>query len=130
LVESKAIRKAFPMTNRSMTPLRWLGLALVVAIGLMVVFGTLAMTTYGGYYGMMGSAGWPWGLLMMGIPGVFLVLLLLAALGGLEGRSTGPSTGAPPNPLEILDQRYARGELSREDYLRIRDDLGRRPNNS
>lgn len=118
------------MTNRSMTPLRWLGLALVVAIGLMVVFGTLAMTTYGGYYGMMGSTAWPWGLLMMGVPGVFLVLLLLAALGGLEGRSAAPTLEPSAEPLEILDQRYARGELSRDDYLRIRDDLRRRPNNS
>ncbi len=118
------------MANRSMTPLRWLGLALVVAIGLMVVFGTLAMTTYGGYYGMMGSAAWPWGLLMMAVPGVFLVLLLLAALGGLEGRPTADAYAATGSPVEILNQRYARGELTREDYLRIRDDLARGPNQS
>ncbi|MEK6987756.1 MAG: SHOCT domain-containing protein [Candidatus Thermoplasmatota archaeon] len=122
------------MQSQKMTPLAWLGIALVVAIGLMVAFGTLSVTTYGGYYGMMGSGAWGWGLLMMAVPGVILFLVLWAALGGLDGRAPAPAYPAyspfPGNPLEILDNRYARGELSREEYQRMRDDLTRGPAHS
>lgn len=105
--------------ERRVKPLSWLAIALVVAIGLMALLGAVAMTTYGGYYGMMGGS-WGWGLVMMAVPGVLLVIILVAALGGLQGT---PSASTMP-PLTILDERYARGELSREEYLRARDDLG------
>ena len=37
----------------------------------------------------------------------------------------GPPGFAPGGPaLAVLDMRYARGELSRKDYLRAREDLG------
>ncbi len=109
-----------------LSPLAWLAVALVVAIGLMAVLGAWAVGTTGGYYGMMGTGGWGWGVAMMGIPVVFLILILLAALGGLsETPGTPVQAPRPTSPLEILEARYARGELSREDYLRIRDDLGR-----
>ncbi len=109
--------------DRRMNPLSWLAVALVVAIVLMIGLGTWAMTTYGGYYGMMGGS-WTWGLAMMAVPGIVLVVVLLAALGLLDepaAVSVGPVAG--PKPQTILDERYARGELSREDYLRARDDL-------
>lgn len=118
------------LTNQRMSPLAWLGIALVVAIGLMVAFGTLGLTTYGGYYGMMGSGAWGWGVVMMAVPAVILIVILLAALGGLREPVTPvsyPAYAPPPsNPMEVLEQRYARGELNREDYLRIREDLTHR----
>ena len=59
-----------------------------------------------------------WGLLIVGatwlIKGVFS--------GG--GRPLGTSGGSGAKPREILDQRYARGEIAREEYDRIRQDLG------
>lgn len=111
--------------NRRTNPLTWLAVALVVAIGLMVVFGTLAMTTYGGYYGMMGGGSWAWGLVMMAVPGTVLVMILLAAIAGLGQSPSAPAYPvSAPNPLDILAERYARGELSHEEYLRARDDLG------
>ncbi len=119
------------MTRRKMSPLMWLGIALVVAIALMVILGALGASTYGGYYGMMSGGSWGWAALMMGIPVVILIVVLLAALGGLAEPAAVPSY-APPreNPIEILEQRDARGELTREDYLRIRDDLARGPSHS
>jgi len=115
------------MANHKMSPLGWLGVALILAIGLMVAFGTLNMATYGGYYGMMGSGAWGWGLLMMAVPGAILILELWAALGGLGERAYPAAYSTYPpaegRPLEILDSRYARGELSREEYQRMRDDL-------
>ena len=119
------------MTNQRMSPLAWLGVALVVAIALMAIFGVLSFSTYGGYYGMMGSGSWGWALLMMGIPAVILIVILFAALGGLREPVGYPNYVPPPqNPLDILEQRYARGELTREDYMKIRDDLSRGPSHS
>ncbi len=113
------------MTNTRTSSLTWLAIALIVAVGLMIALGAMAMTAYGGYYGMMGSSSWGWGLVMMGVPGVILVLILLAALGGLGDHSIATGgVGRSANALDILDERYARGELSREEYLRARGDLG------
>ncbi len=112
-----------------MSPLGWLAIALVVAIGLMVAFGTLTIASFGGAYGMMGSGAWGWGLVMMAVPGAILILVLWAALGGLGNPTAAAAYPVYPpaegRPLEILDGRYARGELSREEYQRMRDDLTR-----
>lgn len=115
------------MASQKMSPLAWLGIGLVVAIALMVILGVLSFSTFGGYYGMMGSGSWGWATLMMGVPGVLLIVILLAALGGMREPAPNEMYAPPPqNPLQILEQRYARGELTREDYLKIRDDLTRR----
>lgn len=117
--------------NTKTNPLTWLAVALVVAIALMAVLGSWAMGTYGGYYGMMGSGSWGWAMLMMGIPAVILVVILLAALGGLREPVAYQASASPAQqPLEIVEQRYARGELTREDYLKLRDDLTRGPSHS
>lgn len=59
-----------------------------------------------------------WGGLIVG------AVWLARALFNAERRGSGP-TGAPrARPREILDERYARGEISREEYERIRAELG------
>jgi putative membrane protein len=78
---------------------------------------------------MMMGGGW--------ITGLVFLLLFLVLIGGLAAvvvwliarqPSTG-STGQQKQPatredsLEILRQRYARGEISREEYQTIREDL-------
>ncbi len=118
------------MPKRRISPLGWLGVALVVAIALMAIFGVLSLTTDGGYYGMMGGGAGGWGILLMAVPGAILVALLLAVLGALGDRSTTarPTEAVPsPNPLEVLDLRYAQGKLDRDEYLRIRAELTQRP---
>jgi putative membrane protein len=44
---------------------------------------------------------------------------------GEGGSAHGLQTGgaATKTPLELLDERYARGEIEREDYLRRKQDL-------
>jgi putative membrane protein len=39
-------------------------------------------------------------------------------------RSSGAPTASVQNPLEVVQLRYAKGEISREEYLAMRRDLG------
>ncbi|MEG3613719.1 SHOCT domain-containing protein [Isoptericola haloaureus] len=73
-----------------------------------------------------------WPLVTVGV--VLLVVLLVRGLGsssgGGQGQAPPPTSGRPPNRArEILDERYARGELSDEEYeerrRRLSDDGGR-----
>ena len=67
-----------------------------------------------------------WMLLIWGIAFLLIVALLkylFAKPGGKSGRDIGPETQTPPIPLDILKEAYARGEISREEYLQKRDDL-------
>lgn len=78
-----------------------------------------------GYYG--GMAG-PWMLLP-----ILFWMLVLAGIGFLVYafvRRRPVGSGAPDDPLRALSARYARGEIDREQYLRMREDLegpGRQP---
>ena len=64
---------------------------------------------------------------------LFLVLIGALVVGGiwLVSRETGSgglnfgqgSEPSPEDPLEILKQRYARGEITREEYESMREDL-------
>lgn len=57
------------------------------------------------------------GLLILGA--VWLVRAVFPGAAPLPG----PSRGPDPTARQILDQRYARGEISKEEYDRIRRDL-------
>lgn len=73
-------------------------------------------------YGMMGGFGWVFMLL--------LVVAVVAVVGGLlrdlfVGMRThrGGSGSSGPAALQILDERYARGEIDADEYQRRRADL-------
>lgn len=93
---------------------------------------------------MMGGGGPWWGWLVMLLFWVALILAVVwgvrlifgvpAGRGGWCGPMAGEGHGGPrggrhsgeegrDEALEILRQRYARGEISREEFLRLRDDL-------
>ncbi len=81
------------------------------------------------YHDMMPH--WGWSLLM----GLFWLLILAGLIVGIMwlvreygGRefAGGPAQGPPDrreSPREILDRRYAEGELSREEYEEMKRDL-------
>lgn len=72
---------------------------------------------------MSGSwAGFPW---MWVFPLFFLVviLILLFRSGGMPMCGGGGRQKREASAAEILDRRYARGEVSREEYQQIKKDL-------
>ncbi len=81
--------------------------------------GMMGYDTWHSMYGMYGWWGWLWWIV------VLVCLAVLVILAGRSGRS-----GAPPpeKPLDIARRRYAAGEISREEFLRIQEDLsGQKP---
>lgn len=79
------------------------------------------MMGWGGYGGFgMGFFGWIFMLLFWGLIIVGLVLLVRWLWD--QGRP-GTSAGAGDAPLEILKRRYARGEVSKEEFDRMKKDL-------
>ena len=70
--------------------------------------------------------GWGWShfvfgpLMMILIVGVVIFIAVLAIRWLGDGRI---GHRPPGDALEILKQRYARGEIAREEYLKMKDDL-------
>ena len=78
------------------------------------------MHWFGGYgYGMGHGFGWLLMILfwILVILGIFYLVRRLGGGGGRHDRD---------NALSVLKERYARGEISREEFERIREEL-RRP---
>ncbi len=79
------------------------------------------MMGWGGYGGFgMGIVGVLFMLLFWGLIIVGLVLLVRWLWD--QGRP-GTGTGTAEAPLDILKRRYARGEIGKEEYDRIKQDL-------
>jgi len=78
-------------------------------------------------WGMMGGGWFLWVLLLVLI--IIIAVWVVSNLGRRQQREPGIRTqnGAPSNvqqtPLEILQTRYAQGEISRDEYERMRQDL-------
>lgn len=117
------------MEARRSSPWLWPVLAILLVVGVVALLAVVMSPYGGGYYGMMG-AGWGWGIAMMLVPLVVLVLLVLVFAEALSPRgvpfayvSATPAPMPAGSALEILDARYARGEISQDEYLRIKSDL-------
>ena len=74
--------------------------------------------------------GWGWGggmffgpLFMIGGP-VLLIVLIVVLVRWLNGSRDTPSVRPPQSPREILDERFAKGEIQREEYEERRKALG------
>ncbi len=73
-----------------------------------------------GWYGGYGM--WPMGFLFMFLFWGLIIVgaVLLARWLWDHGRS---GTGPPEAPLDLLKRRYARGEITKEEFDRIKQDL-------
>jgi len=116
------------MTDRKTSALVWLVVGLVISVVLIGIVAASSFSRTDGDYGMMG--GWGVGMTFMAVPAIILILILIIVIGGLEERpvhNTYPVYVPPqPSPLDILDQRYARGEIGRDEYYRMRAEFGKR----
>lgn len=78
------------------------------------------------YYGY----GWHWwGWLGSILFWLVLILVVVAAAKYLfSGNVRAKSGGGDPSStaLSVLEERYARGEINRDEYLQKRDDIGQR----
>jgi putative membrane protein len=93
----------------------------LVAVGLALV---MPWGVYGRYGFMMRGRMGPglgFGFLVI-IPIVFLALIILGAYYAITEISKASGRGA--GALEILKERYAKGEITREEYLRMKEELG------
>jgi uncharacterized membrane protein len=97
--------------------LLWLLIALILAFAVLGVVMSLTMGWVGP--GMMGFGFGGFGFLIA-IPAIVLVLILLAVLGAFD--RTYPSSRTA---LEALELRLARGEISMEEYRKLREELER-----
>ena len=78
-----------------------------------------------------GWSGMTLGPLLMILVPVILIVALLLAVRRLWPSSTGPSSAqpaVPQTPLDILKERFARGEIDKEDYEERRRILSDRGN--
>lgn len=105
------------MASRDLrTPLLWTVVAFVSIGVLMAVVLTSAGPTWMG-------GGWAWMMpLGMAAMVLFVVLVVLLVAAAVEG--TRPDT--PEDPTRLLERRYAAGEIDRDEYLRIREELAKR----
>ncbi len=103
--------------------LGWVLLALGGVLLVIVVVAPMAMM--GGTMGGPMMA-FPWGMLVMLL--IPLGLIVLIGLLGVRLLGQRSPAASPPreSPLDILDRRYANGEVTREEYERVRADLQRR----
>ena len=77
---------------------------------------------------MMGGGGFGFGHGLFGL--LFWLVVVVAVVWAIRGTWRGPSgqgrdAGDGKNPMEILEERYARGEIDREEFERRRQDLQR-----
>ncbi len=76
----------------------------------------------------VGWGGWLTMTLMMGLFWGLVIMAVIAVLRAGAGRSAGSAAtdpGAARDPLGILDERFARGEIDAEEYHLRREALGR-----
>ena len=107
------------------------GIVIVLAlllIGLLFVLPMLGMSMMMGG-GMMGGWGYPagvgWGFMFAGmlIPFLFIVLLIVGAYFLLTRRE---QTGETERALSILNERYVKGEVAKEQYLEMKEHLAKK----
>ena len=69
--------------------------------------------------------GWSWGIGLFGFLFLALLITLVVWLVWSASRPGAPPERRSSSALEILDARYARGEIDRDEYLERKADLER-----
>ena len=74
-------------------------------------------------WGMHGDVGWGWMLSMMVMMVLIWGAIIFVVVWLVRGAFSGQQRGRNESPLEILERRFAEGDISREDYEARREAL-------
>ena len=78
-----------------------------------------------GWMGTFGGWGHGFGWLFMLLFWVLIILGIFALIKWLAGGASSRDATAQKGALQILEERYARGEIEREEFEQKKRDLGR-----
>ena len=98
------------------------GVTVGALIILSIISGLVSGWGYGGW-GMMGGFGFMWLMPILWIVILGLIIWAIVAAVGRSGESKGQGSAKTDSALEILKQRYARGEINKEEYEQKKKDL-------
>ncbi len=108
------------------------GIVLAVLIILPLTLGTTS-GEYGGGWGMMGTGmmgpgimggfGWMWLMPVLWIVFLGLIIWAIVALVRRSSEPRGQDSSKTTSALEVLKERYARGEIKKEEYDEKKRDL-------
>jgi putative membrane protein len=75
------------------------------------------------YYGpnMMSGNDWGWGIFMMLFWLMFLVFIIYVVIRLLRNHEN--SSNQKSNPIEIAKERYAKGEIKKDEFEQLKKDL-------
>lgn len=76
-----------------------------------------------GFGNWLGNAGWGLAMLFNKFLSVSLLVGLIYLVFYLWERRNKNVVGTGPDPVNILKERYARGEISSEEYHRLKEEL-------
>lgn len=101
------------------------GRALIGVAALVAAAAPAAAQPYGHWMGDWGGFYWPFGMILWPLILIGLVVLAVWAVRTISA----PPPVPPPPPrrspgLDVLEERYARGEIGRDEYLQKKTDLG------
>jgi uncharacterized membrane protein len=103
-------------------PTAWLLLALVGVVALLMAVaagtGAAAFMT-----ALVGPAWWLMPVVMILVMAIVMYLVMMPMMGHGQHEAAGPAEGMHEDPAAIAARRYASGEISREEYLRVKLDL-------
>ena len=85
------------------------------------VMDELVLSAHAGGWSHMG--GWGWGMAIFGLVFMVLIVVLVAWLIWLATRRPGSFGDGRRGAVDLLDERYARGEIDRDEYLQRKSDL-------
>ncbi len=105
--------------------------ALLISVSATVLMSVPAMAQTYGDHPHMGGWGWGWGGMIFG-PILMIAFIALAVAAvvvvvrWLDGSGRGGALQAPPGktPLDILKERFAKGEIDKEEFEERRRVLG------
>lgn len=76
-------------------------------------------------YRMMNGNGWGWGIFMMFFWLLFLVVVAVVIMRVFKGHNHHGYHDHKTDPIDIAKERYAKGEITKEQFEQLKKDLAK-----